>query len=491
MANNGRRPNVIILILDTVRARSVSAYGCPVKTTPNLDTFAADNILFQHAFTTSTWTIPTHASILSGLYLSQHRIESIKADRLFHKSLVTMPEALRLSGYRTAAFSQNILFSPWHHMDAGFDEFYEVDTLLRAGRLTRGIQKLSEASADKRPVYMLARYVRKVLAPRILLKATREWLMATKADAPIFLMVNISNAHQPWAPPPDILLRHIDFHPRYLLNGDFTSLDQWKFNSGRRKITDTHRSVWRSLYHAAIRHVDREVGWFLKQLRLWTGWDNTIVVITADHGEMLGEYRNIAGHTLSLHDNILRVPLVVRHPDHSSGLVVEQVVQTLDLYPSVLEWAAVPANLVPSAQRQRPSLSTAIAAAEDKQGVAFAEEDYSDSYDVIEGLLGVNPDMDPHKYPRRQIAIRSATHKYIWYDDRPGEFYDLTQDPEEQHNLLQSEAVEDQAILKELQRALESWRSNLEIFPPQIVDGKVEEMDATVIERLRALGYIA
>ncbi|HBY96440.1 MAG TPA: hypothetical protein DEP84_21270 [Chloroflexi bacterium] len=480
-------PNVILLILDTLRAKNVSCYGYPAKTTPHLDTFANENILFKHAFSAATWTIPSHASMLTGLYPSQHRIENIRADRRFNRALVTLPEALRSAGYRTAAFSQNMLFSRENHLDDGFDEFFNVDELLNSRSQTRFVRQVADGSQG--PWRLAARYVRKMIAPRLVLDNMYDWIKARGGQEPFFLMANALAPHFPWTVPPDILLRQEGFNPKYLLKPDFVTLKkQWEFNAGTREVTETHRRIWRVLYDASIVHVDREVGRFLRRLGRWRGWENTIVVITADHGEMLGDYRDIVGHTLSLHDNLIHVPLIVRHPDYSPGLKVEGVVQTLDLYPSVLEWSGAPMDGIPSAQTQRPGLAGAVARASNPGGIAFAEEDYTDSYDVIEKLLSVNPAMDPTKYPRQQLAAHSATHKYLWCDDRPGEFYNLVTDPDELHNLINT-AV-DRPALADLQIALDVWRSNLEIFPPRLVDDAAE-MDETVIERLRALGYVA
>jgi hypothetical protein len=145
---------------------------------------------------------------------------------------------------------------------------------------------------------------------------------------------------------------------------------------------------------------------------------------------------------------------------------------------------------VPYAQRQRAPLSTALARPGDCSGLAFAEEDYTDSYNPIQGLLKVNPEMDPHKYPRQQIAVRSATHKYVWFDDRPGEFYDLAANPAETHNLINTDEVEQRATLDVLRQALGAWRANLELFPPRDADAALE-MAPEMREQLRSLGYLA
>ena len=483
-----RPPHIIVLILDALRAGNVSGYGYPVKTTPHLDGFAAENVLFRRAFSAATWTVPSHASLLSGLYVSQHRIESLKADRRFNEAIVTLPDALRSRGYRTAAFSQNMLFSPANHLDRGFDEFHNVEEFFGARRLTRLIQRLADGSGG--PGRLAARYVRKMIAPRLLLDNLYAWIQANAKQTPVFLFANILAPHFPWTVPPRFLPRDDGFHLKYLLNSDFLTLKkQWEFNAEKRAVTDKHRRIWRLLYDASIRHVDSEVGRFLNRLRQWEGWPNAIVVVTADHGEMMGDYRDIVGHMLCLHDNLIHVPLLVRHPEYPQGLKVEGVVQTLDLYPTILEWAGVPLSQVASAQVRRLPLSKAMAAANDPGGFAFAEEDYTDSYDVIGKLLEVNPMLNPAKFPRQQIAVRSANYKYIWYNDRPAEFYNLADGPGEEHNLINGNVALDRLVLQEHEAALQAWRSGLEIFPPSVVDD-MAEVDPETVERLRALGYV-
>lgn len=478
------RPSILVIILDALRAKNVSSYGYSVRTTPHLDRFAGENVLFRRAYTTSTWTIPTHASMLSGLYLSQHRLENIRRDRRFHESVVPLPAALRPAGYETAAFSQNMLFTPAHHFDC-FDTFYGPEDL-RELRWLSG-QLFAGSSGTNGLVDRFNSYLEKMFRPRAFFDAIFDWIGAQDSSTPFFLMANVLNAHYPWAPSPDILLSQLRFNPRHLLRSEFTLLKPWQFNSGLKQVTDTHRRVWRSLYDAAAIHLDRELGRFLERLRRWHGWQDLVVVVTSDHGEMLGDYRDLVGHMLSLHDNILHVPLVVRHPDYPSELTVEGVVQTVDLYPSIVEWAGVGSDSIPTAQLQRPSYSKAVDSPDSLSGYAFAEEDYSDSYDVIDGPIGTNPKMKADKFPRRQVSVRSATHKYIWCDDRPGEFYDLLSDPSETNNVFSQNA--DAPVMAELEQILEGWYSGLEVFPPRIEERPGEE-DAELIERLRRLGYV-
>jgi len=480
-----RRPSILVVILDAVRAKNVSCYGYPIRTTPCLDALASSGVLFKRAYTTSTWTIPTHASMLTGLYLSQHRLENIERDRKLHERVIPLPGALCSAGYRTAAFSQNPLFSPTHHFDF-FDEFYGPEDLGALGEMS-GLQGHGQ-SGLARVTNQVKRYLSKMSRARVLCDRILEWIQAREMNDPFFLMTNLPSAHYPWAPPPDILLKHLGLEVRHLLRPEYATLDPFRYNAGLRQVTARHCEMWQRLYDAAIMHIDRELGRFFQRLRRWEGWQNLIVVVTSDHGEMLGDYHDLVGHTLSLHDNIMHIPLIVRHPGYPQGLVVEGVVQNLDMYSSVLEWSGIATNSIPAAQLQRPSWSKAVDSPQDRSGYAFAEEDYTDSYNVLEGLLGTNPAMEPNRYPRQQVAIHSSEHKYIWYDDRPAEFYELINDRHEEHNLVKELGKD--PVLTEHQRALEVWRSGLEIFPPRAA-GTVDEMDEQMLGRLRALGYVA
>ena len=472
------------MVLDAVRAKSVSAYGLSTGPTPHLDAFADENVLFKRAYSSGTWTIPTHTSMLTGLYLSQHRIESTKADRYLNDDILTLPAALESQGYRTAAFSQNFLFSPKYQF-AHFQEFHDMDEVWRSNPLLPGILSGSDALQNA----AATRYLRKITGLRRFLDAMLDWIKSPNQAKPLFLMANVANAHYPWAPPPDMLLRQAGFDLGLLRNREMFAPKPYQFNSGKRAVTTLHRRSWSALYHAALMHVDREVGRFLRRLRRWSGWSNTIVVITADHGEMLGDYEDLIGHMLSLHDNLLHVPLMVRHPEYPRGIVAERVVQNLDLYSSIIEWSACPTAAIPAAQLQRPGLSAAMETPHDSSGFAFAEEDFTDSYDPIGGLLRANPRMSPTKFPRQQIAVHTATHKYVWSNDHPARLYDLESDPDENMNLNHAQTPAAQTVLKDLHQKMESWRAGLECFPPNLVNN-APQVDPVTMERLRNLGYV-
>ena len=166
-------PNIILIVLDAVRAHNVSAYGYPRRTTPFLDEFAANNMLFKRAISPATWTIPTHASLLSGLYLSQHRLENVNGDRRFNSVIRTLPELLSHAGYHTAVYSQNILFSAENYLADGFDEFYHLEDFLNVPRRTANYVHMAGQNSTGGA---LKGYLRKLKAPRLLFDKTADWL---------------------------------------------------------------------------------------------------------------------------------------------------------------------------------------------------------------------------------------------------------------------------------------------------------------------------
>lgn len=476
-----KHPNIILIILDAVRARNLSAYGYPERTTPHIDAFAERHLLFERAFTTSTWTIPTHHSMLSGLYLSQHGLSSVETNVSFNENIVPLPAALREIGYVSAGFSQNLLFSPRFHFDS-FDVFHTTVTPTSVAAANANFKKPGKRLTR---LGMLRRYAHKAFSLSSFMESLEQWIRSRPAREPFFLAANIAQVHAPWAPPPGLLLRKLGRHIPRLTDPDFSAPKPFEINSKKKPVTDLHRLIWKRLYDSSLIHTDRVVGGFLRRLARWPGWQNTILILTADHGELLGDFNDIFGHTLTLNDRIMHVPLILKHPDYGQPGRVRGVVQTLDLYPTILGWNGY--RQVPSAQLQRPTLDEALSAPGDEGGTAVAEEDYTRNYDVISGLRRVNPGMKLDLYPRQQTAYRNANFKLMMYDDRPSALYDMRADPDEAAAITAESPNGHLETIRRLAMELEIWRSNLEVFPPRIAGPNT---DTQVDERLRDLGYL-
>jgi len=276
------RPGIVLVSLDTLRARSVSAYGCRRPTTPALDRFAARGALVRTVVAPVPFTPPSHMSMLTGLEPCAHGVkgmhEALAPDRL------TLAEALRAAGYETAAFTEDAYLVAANGFDRGFNTY---------------VENRSEESAS--PGFAAETFAQ-----------ARAWL-ATHAARPFFLFVHTYQVHEPYTPP--------RAYATLFTDGDRGDANQ--------------RAL--AAYEREVRYTDDLLVDFLGALD-----PQTIVVVTSDHGEGFGEHFWTT-HGFDLHDEALLVPLVVRAAGLvPPGRVVEEQVGLVDLAPTLLELAGVP-----------------------------------------------------------------------------------------------------------------------------------------------------
>jgi arylsulfatase A-like enzyme len=299
-------PNVIVYLVDTLRADRVGAYsGRP--TSPRTDAFAREATLFQHAVAQAPWTRPSVASILTGLGPWMHGVQTVE-DRLA-EAAVTLPELLHGAGYRTAAFSSNGNVGPATGMDQGFDDFFLNMAAPGSGAVTR-----------------------RVLA----------WLDARAGRSPFFLYVHTVDPHAPYEPSREDRLR---FAPGARPEaGSAEDLDRIYKTRGAERDALTRELI--PLYDAEVAGNDRSFGALLDGLKARGLYDGTLLVFVADHGEELGEHREI-GHGHDLYRELLDIPLIVKWPGQTRGERVRALAQHVDLLPTILRAAGLtpPAGL--------------------------------------------------------------------------------------------------------------------------------------------------
>jgi arylsulfatase A-like enzyme len=303
---SGGRPHILLVTLDTTRADHLGAYGYPRATSPSLDALAGEATLYTNARSTSSWTLPAHASLFTGRFPTSHGArydaggehalaDSIEAPggiraRGLAPGQATLAEALGEAGYATAA----VVAGPW---------------LLRTFGLARGFEHYDDSGI----VDYAGRTADDVT------DAALRWL-DDRDERPFFLFVNYFDAHFPYAPPPP-------FDRMFLPAG--TAPDPER------------RAQFGALYDAEIRFVDRELGRLLRGLRERGEYERTLIVVTSDHGELLGEHDEW-GHGRFLYEELVRVPLVVKPAGPSRlGRREARPVQLLDLFPLLLESAGV------------------------------------------------------------------------------------------------------------------------------------------------------
>jgi arylsulfatase A-like enzyme len=317
-------PNVIFLIWDTVRAGSLSLYGAPLPTTPVLDSLSRGAVTFDQAFATAPWTLPSHGSMFTGRYASATRTEF---DVPLADDAPTLAEALQQRGWATGGFTANVgatreasgLARGFVHYSDFASSFYEI---VRSTPLAQAdfFLVLMENIRSRR-FYRIWQEVRQLnfgnnftsvshdhkKAPEIAADFLA-WQGALPQGRPFFAFLNFWDAHAPYVAPTEYL--------RAVSDSSAKPLDR---------------------YHAAIRFIDHELGAMLGELERRGVLDNTIVVITSDHGEQFGEH-GLTLHSNSLYRQLLHVPLLIRYPrETSAGLRVATPVSLRDLPATALD----------------------------------------------------------------------------------------------------------------------------------------------------------
>jgi arylsulfatase A-like enzyme len=330
-AAHGERPNIILLILDTVRASNLSLYGYARPTTPVLDSLARDATVFEAAFSTAPWTAPSHATMMSGLWASQAGADYLNP---IHDSVTTVAQVLGGLGYRTGGFMANAGYAGYqlgisrgfsHYEDFPFSWWQALwsTTLSQTGSARLVLESLRDGGRWK--------IRRAILRPDLRTTTVRKAEPQTADDiASHFLAWRDKQPQGPYF----AMLNFFDAHAPYRSPGDFPK----RFNGGRRKV---------DLYDGAIAYEDSIIGTIVARLRERGEFDRTVLIVTADHGEQFGEH-HLNGHGNSLYLPLIHVPLLVRAPGRvPAGVRLGTLVSLRDIAATIVEFAGGPSGALP------------------------------------------------------------------------------------------------------------------------------------------------
>lgn len=323
------RPNVLLIVLDTQRAMSMSAYGYGRPTTPSLERLAATGVRFNEAYSTAPWTLPSHASIMTG-----HWVHELSTDwsRPLDGSFPTLAEALDSLGYATGGFTANVVnTSAESGIARGFAHYDDYPLFFSA--IIRSTNLGREITGSPRLLELFGRHSQfgRKAAPDV----SAEFLtwLDRHEDRPFFAFLNYFDAHDPYpAPAPfDTLFGA----PRDRERPDIAQL-AWKI------WTPEQVAVQRNAYDASIAFVDHQLGLLFAELERREKLDNTIVIVTADHGEEFYEHK-LMRHGNSVYRPSVNVPLIIRYPARlPSGARVPEAVSLRNLPATVLDLAGAP-----------------------------------------------------------------------------------------------------------------------------------------------------
>jgi arylsulfatase A-like enzyme len=338
-ARSGSLPNIILLVMDTTRRDHLSLYGYPRPTSPRLAQFASGAEVYDDAWSVAPWTPASHASIFTGRLPAEHGVDG-EDPVPFEAPTSTLAEVLGAAGYATAGFvsNPNLLPKGW---DRGFQE-YRPPWLRGRDSIAWLLNRWWLGEDD-------------VWGPRPRtttrnLDLARGWWRRHSGTAR-FLFLNLMDPHRPYDPPDDMYAQFLPGVPRREAMAVDQDPDRYTMKPG---VTGREAELIRGLYDGEIAAMDREIGHFLDWLRVRGDLDGTIVAITADHGERLGE-RGLIGHESigdqSIDEYLLQVPLLIRFPRAAPARRIPDRVRLDGLAGHLLRLAGLS---VPEAMEPRP-----------------------------------------------------------------------------------------------------------------------------------------
>ncbi|MGA1869788.1 MAG: tetratricopeptide repeat protein [bacterium] len=400
----GNKPNVLLITIDTLRADHLGCYGYDQVKTPNIDSLAEGGILFQRAFTPVPVTLPSHASILTGVYPPFHGVRN-NGTFILDKQSITLAEILKDEGYQSAAVTGAYVLDSRFGLDQGFD-YYDDE-------IDRKKEDINQLYVERKAEEVS--------------QAAIKWL-GQKSDAPFFLWVHYFDPHATYIPPSPFMMEYAG-HP----------------------------------YDGEIAYTDEQIGVLLQYLRSRGELENTLVILTADHGESLGEHGEET-HAIFLYDATLHIPLIFHYPHaFPQPKEISQLVRTIDILPSVLD---VLQMKIPS-DVQGENLTAFISHPESAQDkILYCETHYP----------ALNHGWSPLE------GIRTSEWKYIQAPSP--ELYNLTEDAKETANLITSHPREVEKIREEFL----SLKKHVSLNGIQWSRGG--PLDERERQKLMSLGYI-
>lgn len=293
------RPDVFLIVIDTQRADRLSIYGYDRDTTPGLEAFARDAVVFRKAVSPGTWTVPSHASLFTGLFPSFHGAERVPGDRIqahaIRPEAKTLAEILSAGGYDTAAIVAN--------------EAYVAEPF----GFARGFRSFRPSDSHR------ADRVREIFLEQI-----------ETAGRPSFFFLNLVDPHAPYFPLPPFDTR---FEGK---NADYGRELAPILSRGEKPTPEMLRH-FDSQYDGEVAFVDQELQALFDALRRIGRYDEALVIVVSDHGEILGEHGR-AGHGGYPYEPLVHVPLIVKYPgNRDGGMIVERRVSTLGVFATILD----------------------------------------------------------------------------------------------------------------------------------------------------------
>lgn len=409
--------NVVLISIDTCRPDFLSCYGYPLKTTPNIDALAAEGVLFEKVISPVPFTLPAHCSMLTGLIPPFHKV----LDNTFYnlaEDKTTLAEILKANGFSTGGFISTFVINSDFGLGQGFDKY---DDEFSDDRNTMGlVERRAEETTDH----------------------ALEWLENNK-DKNKFLFLHYFDPHFTYDAPEPFASRFP--YARF----------PWNFRTNQ-------PPKYAGLYAGEIAYVDHNIGRVIRKLKQLGIYDSTLICITSDHGESLGQHKE-ATHGFYIYEATTRVPLIMKVPGAKKGIRVNSVVGLIDIVPTICSALGI-------------EISHEI---QGKDLMSYIKDPGSEPYP---GRSLYCQSLEPTKYDSNPLlGLVEDRYKYILTNN--SELYDVSEDPGEMRNIITEQPKRARKMQGTLLRIIDDATEGDQ-------ESGLTEMDAETIQKLESLGYV-
>ncbi len=457
--------NIVWIVMDTARRDYISIYGAERNAMPRLKEFSRQALIFDRAISTAHWTFPAHASMFTGMYSSKHGANHHTGDWISHPMApenLTIAEILQAKGYQTGAVvANNAVLSRESGFAQGFEYYCDPEPFIYNLFWGQALKLFSQRFTDLKLRINIDRLAGDINAFAF------EWLAKRAPERPFFLFLNYMEAHNGFAfvPEPYDSMYGFDRNKRDSL---FVDLNPGKIVHFRDSVTVAQATFNRAAVQRKLSYLDMNLGLLFDKLKELGLFDDAMIIVTADHGDLFGEHHSF-GHQTDLYQEVLRIPLLVKYPRSERTGRSDKLVQTVDIMPEILSYIGLE---VPDGV----------------QGQPFAKANHEIISELFPNARHPHTRLNPKRYIRELKAIMGNVDgdslKYIWSSKKDSsELFDLRNDPKELNNII----AERPEQAETLNARLLSWEKS---FVP-VRSTNIHRQDREKLEkRLRSLGYI-
>lgn len=458
----------MIVAMDCVTADSLSCYGYDKKTTPNIDEIAKNSLIFENAISASSWTLASTASLFTGKWVSHHL--ACDEHQFLDKEHKTLAEYLSENGYNTAAFSDSAYVNNLTGLDRGFENFYNIG--FKSFSPKHKLVKLFKVLLQLRKRIQKKGF--KYTDTYLQMGEVKDWISKNEQKEPFFIYIHNDETHYPYYPPKKFLKRFAKI-PRPTIENTIQDREKILGESGVFEKTDFE--MLKTLYNGELAHLDHNLGRLFNFMEKKGILDNTILIITSDHGSNFGEH-DLYGHSFCLYDSVIKIPLIIHYPKMFSQKRIQKPVQNIDVLPTLLDIL----NIDENDSIDGESICNLIQE-NNFRDFAISEHSLQNVSLFDRNVKNPKPGLK-EKYHTALHAIRTEDKKYIWSSGEKHELFDLKADPQEEDNIIQQYPDK----TNELKNKLFSKAKKFNFESTKELDAESDEL---LSKRLRSLGYIA